>query len=443
MAYRILTLAVALTLGLASTGQAQLFGKIKDAATGAAEGEVINRVDLAVRGGVGCVFSNLACILEAQESGDDVYLTDEEGQPVVDEEGNPISDPNQAAEILGREAPGAAGATDAPGAPGVPGAAPGIGANANLDFVPGERVILDVDYSEDNLGDFPRRFDLIQGSFDVIEWEGTRYVRAISDGSFAIVLPETLPEKFTLETNVSVQHGNAALRITTGRAFNSEPRNYAGSVLAVHYDRSGVAAAGAGPEAIAYHDAAIVSTAVAPLRVMADGEHMKVYLGKRRVANVPNAVFPRSDTLFVAASWAYEDMPILIGPIRIAASQVDLYDRLAREGRVATRGVRFDVDSDRIRSESATTLRAIGTMLQEHPDLRISIEGHTDADGDEAYNRELSERRAAAVRTYLIDDYGIKASRLESVGYGESQPVADNDTSEGKQQNRRVELVRL
>ena len=82
-------------------------------------------------------------------------------------------------------------------------------------------------------------------------------------------------------------------------------------------------------------------------------------------------------------------------------------------------------------------------MLEDHPDLRISIEGHTDSDGDDASNLDLSERRAASVKGFLIANYGIDASRLESVGLGETVPVADNSTPDGKQQNRRVELVKL
>ena len=73
----------------------------------------------------------------------------------------------------------------------------------------------------------------------------------------------------------------------------------------------------------------------------------------------------------------------------------------------------------------------------------LAIEGHTDSDGEEAFNQDLSERRAAAVRAYLTGERGIQASRLESAGFGESKPVAENATPEGKQQNRRVELVRL
>ena len=140
---------------------------------------------------------------------------------------------------------------------------------------------------------------------------------------------------------------------------------------------------------------------------------------------------------------ATPDKPIIIGAIRIAGGGRDLYDRLAEQGRVATQGIYFDVNSATIRPESDTTLEEIGMMLQDHPDLRISIEGHTDTDGDDASNLDLSERRAASVKDYLIANYDIDASRLQSAGLGETVPVADNDTPEGKQQNRRVELVKL
>lgn len=121
----------------------------------------------------------------------------------------------------------------------------------------------------------------------------------------------------------------------------------------------------------------------------------------------------------------------------------DLYDKHEAEGRVATRGILFDVDSDRIRPESTPTLEEIAEMLRSHADLRISIEGHTDATGDDAYSQSLSERRAESVRRALIDRYGIAEDRLEAKGLGETVPVDSNDTAEGRQNNRRVELVKL
>jgi len=181
-----------------------------------------------------------------------------------------------------------------------------------------------------------------------------------------------------------------------------------------------------------------------PVRITADGSYIKVFLNERRIANVPNANLKRSNSIGILASGGIkEDRPLLIGNIRIASGGRRLYDALDAEGRVATQGILFDTGSDRIRPESTPTLKEIGEMLREHPQLRVRIEGHTDNAGEAASNQTLSAKRAAAVRQHLVSSYGIDASRLESQGLGASRPAAPNDTPEGRQQNRRVELVRL
>ena len=82
-------------------------------------------------------------------------------------------------------------------------------------------------------------------------------------------------------------------------------------------------------------------------------------------------------------------------------------------------------------------------MLQSHPELKILIEGHTDNSGVAAHNQTLSEQRAAAVKAYLVGKSGIDGARLQSQGFGATKPAASNATAEGRQSNRRVELVKL
>ncbi len=101
--------------------------------------------------------------------------------------------------------------------------------------------------------------------------------------------------------------------------------------------------------------------------------------------------------------------------------------------------IRFEVDRAHIREESHGILNEVGRVLEENPDLRIRVEGHTDTTGESAYNMQLSDDRAAAVVEYLTD-YGIDADRLESEGFGDTQPIADNATEEGRAQNRRVQF---
>jgi outer membrane protein OmpA-like peptidoglycan-associated protein len=132
----------------------------------------------------------------------------------------------------------------------------------------------------------------------------------------------------------------------------------------------------------------------------------------------------------------------MVTAVRVAAGGRDLYEALADSGRVATQGVYFETASDQLRPESTPTLKAIAAMLAAHPALRLTIEGHTDAAGDARVNQALSERRAAAVRAALVGQFGADAGRLAAVGRGASRPAAPNATAEGRQMNRRVELVR-
>src|SRR5690606_1077839 len=118
-----------------------------------------------------------------------------------------------------------------------------------------------------------------------------------------------------------------------------------------------------------------------------------------------------------------------------------LKQQLDADGRVAIQ-VNFAVDKADILPDSQPQIDQVLALLQEDPTLRLSIDGHTDATGDAAHNQRLSEARAKSVVAALTGQ-GIEASRLEAKGHGQSQPVADNDTDEGRTKNRRVELVRL
>jgi len=433
MRFKTLTAPALLIAGIVLTipapADAQL-RRLGEAAKRAAESEAEAIVDQLIRNAIRCAVDDPACLENAQQNGEDVIFVDDEGEIIVDEEGNPITDRDQAVAASGG------------------GDRPGEGLWANYDFVTGDRIIFYDDFTNDRVGNFPRRFEFIQGTWEIVESGQKRYLRATSEGVVKIPLPEELPARFTVEFDVNTTHGNSSVHLTTGPAIHGPDRSYQGSAAVVRTTDAGIRPVGAGPESMTPYGEEFLrefrnERTPKPLRFMADGDYVKMYLDEHRVANVPNAVFPRTDALYIAVSWAYPDNPALIGPVRIAAGGADLYDRLSTDGRVATQGILFAVNSDRIRPESTPTLDEIGRMLEEHPDLRISIEGHTDSDGDDAYNLDLSERRAAAVARFLVDEYGIDDARLETAGFGEAMPAADNATPEGKQQNRRVELVRL
>lgn len=128
-------------------------------------------------------------------------------------------------------------------------------------------------------------------------------------------------------------------------------------------------------------------------------------------------------------------------PDSTAGAQVDALG-CELDAAIVLRGVNFHTDSDQLTDESLAILDGVAVTLTANPGIRVQVAGHTDDQGDDAYNKDLSQRRAATVVGYLVGK-GVAGDNLQPAGYGEEQPVADNTTSVGRAENRRVELVRL
>ena len=116
---------------------------------------------------------------------------------------------------------------------------------------------------------------------------------------------------------------------------------------------------------------------------------------------------------------------------------------IQEQGKLALYGIQFDFNQATIKPESEQVLTQVGEVIKGQPDLKLSIQGHTDSVGKAAYNLDLSKKRAESVKTYLVQRLGVDAARLTTEGFGDTKPVAKNDTDAGRAQNRRVELVKL
>jgi len=399
------SVALAIAIPVGRTADAQILNRIKKAAERAAERETERQVDRKVTETIRCAADDAACIDRAKRDGKQVETA-------------PSGSPSTAA-----SAGAASGAVPA--------------AFVNFDFVPGDRVLFAEDFSRDQVGDFPRRVEFVRGNAEVAEWQGARWLRGTTWPSvFDVVLSEALPERYTIEMEVVPGGDNRqlALRFAENAAQHVGVRYFQNRLNGGIYRGSNAIAAGSTED--------VVKTATPfMLRVMVDGRYVKVYAGGTRVANVPNAEVGRSRKIRVELPGSPET-PGYVRSIRIAAGGRTLYDAISADGRVATQGIYFDTNSDVVRPESAPTLTLIARMLEEHPELKLTIEGHTDDVGDDAANLRLSERRAAAVKAALERQHRIAGDRLQARGIGEAKPAASNDTPEGRQQNRRVELVK-
>lgn len=429
------TLVLAFVLPAPAAAQGGLLGRVKRKAEETAKRRTDEKVDRAAENAankavdaaedaVSCTVADKACAAQAERDGKDVILTDEEGTPL------PASKqpPRRA-----RPAPADGGTAESPeaGPPAKP-LAPGEGAWANYDFLPGERPLRVADLRNDVVGDFPRALEFVSGNMEVVEWNGGRWLRVNGSANrFLIPAGGPLPARWTLEFRFAANRGECWL-------YPKGEQSGAYIWFGAWADGGVVFADGrsAGTRSKSSVDGEPFNA-----RVMVDGRYAKVYVNERRVANLPNFDYEHGPGLLVWCDGSEED-PVLLGDFRLAAGGRKLYDALAERGRVATQGIYFDTGSDRIRPESTPTLKEIAAMLAEHPDLSLLIEGHTDNVGAAAANQTLSERRAAAVKASLVAQFGAPAARLATAGFGASKPAAPNTTDEGRQQNRRVELVR-
>jgi len=318
---------------------------------------------------------------------------------------------------------------------------------ANYDFVPGQRTLFYADFTDEQVGNFPRRLQFKSGSMEVVELDGKRALKASSASGFVVPLSEVLPSKFTLEIDVINRNsmGVAAptLEIYGGTAPKTDVDR---DKTRVAFGHLGWDVFGGGSTTEASFTSAEQEKFVGhpvSVRVLGDGAYLKVYADGRRLANIPNADFARGKGLFIALEGRDDERnAVYVTRIRVAESQKSVYEALLSAGRWATQGILFETAKSAVQAESAPTLKEIASALTEHPELKVRIEGHTDNVGSPEANLKLSEARAAAVKAVLVKDYGIDASRLTTAGLGDTKPIADNGTAEGRSNNRRVEVVK-
>jgi outer membrane protein OmpA-like peptidoglycan-associated protein len=313
---------------------------------------------------------------------------------------------------------------------------PGEGAWANYDFKPGEKPLFTDDFSQDVVGNFPRRLEFVSGSSEVVEWQGKRWLSSGDRTELRVPLGQTLPRRYTIEFDMAGAH---AVVLSADPKMTWASRTPDTDWFWFYDWSAGVKGDGRDATTTTGHN-----TQDAPVHVaiQVDGDYAKAYVNEKRVANVPDMRMPRSSKLYVRLEGQGEKTPVMLANLRVMSGGRALYDALAESGRVATQGIYFATGADRVRPESSPTLKEIGAMLADHPDLKLTIEGHTDNVGDAAANQALSQRRAEAVKQALVSAYHVDGARLTAKGMGATKPAAPNTTAEGRQTNRRVELVR-
>ena len=421
-----------LILPTAAFGQSWL-DVVKDRATQ----EVIDAGIEVAENAVRCVATDQACIDQAQQEGKEVVVTNKKGKPLP-----PDQQPKPAQSSGSKEG----AASTAASKPAAAGNQPNLTA-VKSDFIPGEKTIFFDDFSDMAGGEPPPHWKVRGGTAELYTGEGIRQLNLPTHGMYVSPNIKGLPKNFTLEMdlkfgtqtgngngmiwrfmrlpdgpqtlliNTRVQEGGTRLIVYAGNADN--PENVADTIVKVSPDE--------------------------PIQFalwVQDGR-IRLYMNGIRAMDVNQIALEQIN---------YIDMEAVVEPetpgayagirrTRFAETSPD-FGKVIMSGRYVTHGILFDTDSDRIKPESAATIKMIASGMQANAGVNFLIEGHTDSSGDAAHNMDLSKRRAEAVKSVLVSQFSIDAARLTTAGLGSSKPVASNNTPQGRADNRRVEIVR-
>jgi len=312
---------------------------------------------------------------------------------------------------------------------------------AKYDFVPGDQIIFEDDLMFEENGEFPSRWDLYAGNVEVAEY-GSDMVIMLRDGHPSIIPyftePQTdyLPDVFTIEFDLYYP-GSGSFETHLYDRKNQKSGSPTGyTAIQIHYNEMGMAQFKS-----RLPDENIEKSRWMHIAIAYTNGKLKAYMDETRLLNIPRIDFDPKGLTFYTYH-ANNDNLFYIKNVRIAEGGVKYYDRVLEDGKIIANGIRFDVNKSTLKPESMGIINEIYELMEKYPDLKFSVEGHTDSDGDDAFNQTLSEERAKAVMNKLIS-MGINQERLSYKGLGETVSISSNESAEGKAENRRVEFVKI
>lgn len=334
---------------------------------------------------------------------------------------------------------------------------------SKFDYVPGDKLIFFDDFSNDFVGDFPSRWNT-NGTGEVVKFntvEGNWLELKTGYNIYFIPDIKNLPQDYTIEFDIMVdgidnQTSSTAkmfLYLSDIDKFNRGNDHYARvSIPFGQYSEF--------PFSIRNHfnksPGKISSSIEADIRkeilnkphisISVTQKRLRLWVNEKKYIDIPRLIEELDVLNFLKFHlYGFTDGKerVFISNLKVAEGGVDLRRKLMSEGKVSTNGILFDSGSANIKPQSYGIIRQISQVLMQDSNIKLNIIGHTDADGDDESNLKLSKQRADAVRDALINVYKVDSSRLQTDGKGESVPVGDNTTVDGKAQNRRVEFVKI
>ena len=318
----------------------------------------------------------------------------------------------------------------------------------NYDFIAGDKIIFADDFTADQNGEFPAHWELMKGQA-VMNLQAGKKAMAMTDGNYAVVFPRMsnkkyLGNEFTIEydtyfeSNAYSTHVFFLLPETETDADGYVNISSASADFENSSENNHVSLSGNLPAAIAegnyenkWHHIAIGYK----------NKQLKVYVDQYRVLTVPDCKMAPGSIQF--GGLASQEAPLIFTNVKIAqGGSQNMIGNILTNGKFVTHGITFDIDRATIKPESMGVINEVATFLKSNASIKMEIDGHTDNTGNSPHNMQLSQQRADAVKMQLAS-MGVDASRLSTKGLGDTKPVADNTSPEGKANNRRVEFVKM
>ena len=333
------------------------------------------------------------------------------------------------------------------------------------DFKRGEVILFEDDFANEQMGEFPSKWDISDGSLEVASVNGKKYAHSNTSGTTVFSplmqnMKSYLPDVFTLEwEEFMCKPGD--IDQMAWHIFFYQGDNELGNIYKMfrpgspdvygNYSfKKGSGASGDVSGDLKWEDLkkCVKFGQWNHFAISFNKRAFKYYINGQRVINLPNVAAPSRFEFHVQDDYPYRG----IGHVILAKGGVDLYQRqttdisavekaIAETGKFVTNNILFETGKATLKPESMTEIQKVADYMKKNPGARFEVQGHTDNQGSDAVNDPLSQQRAEAV-VKALEGLGCDPFNMRAVGKGSHEPVADNKTDAGRAKNRRVEFIK-
>jgi outer membrane protein OmpA-like peptidoglycan-associated protein len=327
---------------------------------------------------------------------------------------------------------------------------------SNFDFIPGDAILLVDDFSLDQMGDFPAKWNT-NGTGELVLIENEKWLQLAGKSLYIPDVSKSLPENYTIEFDMLTdgldQKTSSQAKL---EVWFEDHNQFQGSKnkaiieipLCLFISTGFIVDNKENGERVIRNtiekDIREIILEKVHVSIAVNGQRYRMWMNENKIVDIPRLI-PENIVSFKLHPREIRDGidKVFVNNFKIAEAEADLRSQLLNKGRFSTTGILFNSGSNMIKPESYAVLKQISDALNQEMDLKLNIIGHTDADGDDENNLVLSQQRAQSVKNLLVTQFQIDENRLQTEGKGESEPVSDNTSNEGKANNRRVEFVKI